>query len=94
MRPLCPGATERWRRELIENDAGAQAGLREPFEGDFVAEAALVALGVFGVAAVEEGFAELVVGDALVEDVVGGGEDLVAGGDGRFGVPRRLLMRW
>jgi hypothetical protein len=27
----------------------------------------------------------------LVEDVVGGGEDLVAGRDGRFGVPAAAL---
>ena len=46
-----------------------------------------VAFGGFGVAAVEELFAEFVVGDALVQDVVGGGEDLVGGGDGAFGVP-------
>ena len=37
-----------------------------------------VAFGVLGVAAVEEPFAEFVVGDALVEDVVGGGEDFWA----------------
>jgi hypothetical protein len=61
---------------------------------ELVDEAAPVAFGVLGVAAVEELFAELVVGDALAEDVVGGGEDLVACCDRRFGCPRRLLMRW
>ncbi len=65
-------------------------------DGDFVAEAfgptgrwmpSAVAFGGFGFAAVEELFAEFVVRDALVQDVVGGGEDLVGGGDGAFGVP-------
>ena len=58
--------------------------MAEAFE--LVDESAAVAFGVLGVAAVEELVAELVVGDGLVEDVVGGGEDLVAGRDGRFGV--------
>ncbi len=53
---------------------------------ELVDEAAAVALGVSGVAAVEERFAELVVGDAALEDVVGRGED-VGGRDGRFGNP-------
>jgi hypothetical protein len=67
--------------------------VREWFQGDLVAEAfkladesPAVAFGGLGVAPVEEFLAELVVGDALPEDVVGGGEDLVAGGDGGFGV--------
>ena len=67
--------------------------LGEWLEGDLVAEAfelvdesAFVAFGVLGVSPVEELLAELVVGDALVQDVVGGGEDLVAGRDGGFGV--------
>jgi hypothetical protein len=73
--------------------------LGEWLEGDLVAEAfelvdeasavafgVLGVLGVLGVSAVEELFAELVVGDSLVQDVVGGGEDLVAGRDGGFGV--------
>jgi hypothetical protein len=50
--------------------------MAEAFE--LVDEPAFVAFGVLRVAAVEELFAEFVVGDALVEDVVGGGEDLVA----------------
>ena len=54
-------------------------------------QAAAVAFGVLGVAAVEELFAELVVGDALVEDVVGGGEDLVGGRDGRLRVSAAAL---
>jgi hypothetical protein len=49
-------------------------------------EPAAVAFGVLGVAAVEELFAEFVVGDALLEHVVGGGEDLVGGRDCGFGV--------
>ena len=58
-------------------------------------EAAAVAVGVVGVAVVEELFAEVVVGDAAVEDVVGGGEESC----GRWrswplAWPRRLLMRW
>ena len=57
-------------------------------------EAAAVALGVLGVAAVEEFLAELVVGDALFEHVVGSDEDLVACGDRGFGVSARLSMRW
>jgi hypothetical protein len=61
----------------------------EAFE--LVDESPFVAFGVLGVAAVEELFTELVVGDALVEDVVGGGEDLVAGRDGRFGVSAAAL---
>jgi hypothetical protein len=66
-------------------------------EGDLVAEAldfadqaAAVALGVLGVAAVEELFAELVVRNALVEDVVGGGKDLVAVATIALACPRRL----
>jgi hypothetical protein len=54
-------------------------------------QAAAVAFGCFGVAAVEELIAELVVGDALVEDVVGGGEDLVGGRDRGFGVSAAAL---
>ena len=49
-------------------------------------ESSSVAFGGLGVAAVEELFPEFVVGDAAVQDVVGGGEDLVAGGDRGFGV--------
>jgi hypothetical protein len=67
-------------------------------EGDLVAEAfelfdepVAVTVGVLGVSAVEEFLAEIVVGDALVEDVVGGGEDLVSGRDGRFGVAAAAL---
>src|SRR5947199_10462455 len=87
----------------IENGAeGGESvgsgGLWERFDGDLVAEAfelvdkpAAVAFGRFGVAAVEELFAELVIGDAAVEDVVGGGEDLVAGRDRRFGVAAAAL---
>ena len=45
-----------------------------------------VAFGVLGVAAVEELFAELVAGDSSAEDVVGGGEDFVAGRDRGFGL--------
>jgi hypothetical protein len=56
----------------------------EPFE--LVDEPAAAAFGVLGVAAVEEFLAELVVGDAFVQDVVGGGEDLVGGRDRGFGV--------
>ena len=56
---------------------------------ELVDEAAAVALGVLGVAAVEELLAELVIGNAAIEDVVGGGQDLVAGRDGRFGVSAR-----
>jgi hypothetical protein len=44
---------------------------------ELAGEPTAVALGVLGVAPVEEVLAELVVGDAAVEDVVGGGEDLV-----------------
>jgi hypothetical protein len=43
----------------------------EAFE--LVDQPSLVAFGCFGVAALEELFAELVVGDAAFEDVVGGG---------------------
>ena len=42
-------------------------------------EPSAVAFGVLGVAAAEEFLAEFVVGDALLEDVVGGGEDFVGG---------------
>ena len=63
--------------------------MAESFE--LVDESAAVAFGGFGVAAVEELFAELVVGDALLEDVVGGGEDLVGGGDRGFGVAAAAL---
>ncbi|MEO7514056.1 MAG: hypothetical protein ABIZ91_20135 [Gemmatimonadaceae bacterium] len=52
---------------------------------ELVDEAAAVALGVFGVAAEEELFAEVVVGDALLEDVVGGGQSC--------GLSRRWLWR-
>ena len=58
---------------------------------ELVDEAAAVAFGVLGVAVVEELFAEFMVGDALVEDVVGGGEDFVAGGDRGFGVSAAAL---
>ena len=54
-------------------------------------EPSAVAFGVLGVAAVEELFAEVLVGDALVEDVVGGGEDLVGGRDRGFGVAAAAL---
>lgn len=59
--------------------------MAEAFE--LVYESAAVAFGVLGVAAVEELFTEFVVGHAAIKDVVGGGEDLVGGGDGAFGVP-------
>jgi hypothetical protein len=69
----------------VEESVGS-GGLGERLEGDLVAEAfelvdqaAFLAFGVLGVASVEELSAELVVGDALVQDVVGGGEDLVGG---------------
>jgi len=42
-------------------------------------EAAPVSIGVLGLAAVEELLAEVVVGTAAVEHLVGGGEDLVGG---------------
>jgi hypothetical protein len=61
----------------------------EAFE--LVDESSSVAFGGFGVAAVEEVFAEFVVGDAAVKDVVGGGEDFVAGGDRGFGVSASAL---
>lgn len=51
---------------------------------ELVDQAAAVAIGVLGVAAVEELLAELVVGDAAIEDVGGGGQDLVSGRGGRF----------
>ena len=57
-------------------------------------QAAAVAFGCFGVAAVEELFAELVVGDALVEDVVGGGRILWPVAIVALACPRRLLIRW
>ena len=63
--------------------------MAEAFE--LVDESSAVALGVLGVSAVEELLAELVVRDVLVEDVVGGGEDLVAGRDRCFGVPAAAL---
>ena len=68
--------------------AVGSGGFGECFEDDFVAEAfelvdepAAVAVGRFDVAAVEELFAEFVVGDVVAEDVVGDGEDFVAGRD-------------
>jgi len=74
---------------------GWSGGLWGGVEGDLMAEAleladeaAAVALGVLGVAAVEELFAELVVGGALIEDVVCRGEDLMG-----YGRSRRLLWR-
>ena len=56
--------------------------MAEAFE--LVDEAAAVAFGGLGVAAAEEFLAEFVVGDAAVEDVVGGGEDLVFSSLGVF----------
>jgi hypothetical protein len=61
---------------------------------ELVDEAAAVARWCSVSRAVEERFAELVVGDAALEDVVGGGEDLVGGGDRGLAWPRRLLIRW
>ena len=54
-------------------------------------EPSAAAFGVLGVAAVEEFLAEFVVGDALLEDVVGGGEDLVGGRDRGLGVSAAAL---
>jgi hypothetical protein len=69
-------------------------------EGDLVAEAfelfdesAPVAFGGLGVFAVEEVLAELVVTDALLEDVVGGGEILWAVAMVALACPRRLSIR-
>jgi hypothetical protein len=68
-----------WRVDLVA----------EPLE--LADEAAAVALGVLGITAVEELFAELVVGHAALEDAVGGGEDLVSGRDRGLGVPAAAL---